>query len=277
MQISSMGYFVFTLPLEVRGRYRTKKRLTKLGHDIQELLKSFGFKRGLRRWHWFGDIAKNGLRGEVVFHPHLNVLLDGGYVSEAKLEAIKRAYAQLLSVSVVDMNYRYTNKPGKIIHHLKYITRATFRDYSWDMDMAMELRGFRNMVVWGRGQWDSQAAWSLSDLRGEAKAEVDGLDLSAIQALVEKRCPVCGEALVWGEALPIGILNMLEKKSLGAGYWRLSDIPPPPPSLPDSVKQRLCSLELKHRAEVKAASERAEAEARQEAEYQAHFWQDIQN
>jgi len=70
-QFSSMGYFVFTMPEELRAKYRLKTSkvmvrdgkeiivwthpLAKLSHDIQELLKSFGFSRGLRRWHYFGD------------------------------------------------------------------------------------------------------------------------------------------------------------------------------------------------------------------------------
>ncbi|GAI57357.1 unnamed protein product, partial [marine sediment metagenome] len=64
-----------------------------------------------------------------------------------------------------------------MVHTLKYVARATFRDYEWDIDMALELRGFRNMVVWGCGLWNGEAAWSLSDLKGKAKAEVEGLDI----------------------------------------------------------------------------------------------------
>ncbi|MBA7537916.1 hypothetical protein ES705_30188 [subsurface metagenome] len=263
-QLGTMGYFVFTIPEALRANYRTKKALAALGHKIQELLKSYGYPRGLRRWHFFGDKSTK-------WHPHLNCLVDGGFVSPAKLDALKSAYARLLGADVVDVNYRYRLTPGKMVHTLKYVTRATFRDYDWDLEMALELWGFRNMVVWGRGQWDGEAVWSLSDLGGEAKAEVEGLDIEAINSLVSGVCPVCGLALTWGEALPIGLLDMVDKQSLGAGYWRLADIPPPP-ELPDDVKQRLYWLELLHRAEVQVAVARAEAEARAKAaEYQG-WW-----
>ncbi len=268
-QMGQLGYFVFTIPEELRAKYRTKKALSKLGHRVQELLKAFGYSRGLRRWHWFGDKSTK-------YHPHLNCLVDGGFVSPAKLDAIKRGYATLLGADVVDVNYRYRLSPGKMVHSLKYVTRATFRDYELDLGMALELRGFRNMVVWGRGQWDDEPSWSLADLGGEARAEVEGLDIQAIESLAAGVCPVCGEALTWGEALPIGLLNMIDKRSLGAGYYRLADNKSPPP-VADDVKQRLYWMELVHRAEVKVAIERAEAEARAEAVESQGWWADLLN
>jgi rRNA maturation protein Nop10 len=270
-QLGVMGYFVFTIPQELRSKYRAKKALSKLGHQVQELLKAFGYSRGLRRWHWFGDKSTK-------WHPHLNCLVDGGFVSPAKLDAIKRGYASLLGADVVDVNYRYRLSPGKMVHSLKYVTRSTFRDYAWDLEMALELRGFRNMVVWGRGQWDGEAAWSLADLGGEARAEVEDLDIEAIEALAEKRCPVCGERIEWEEALPIGLLDMVDKRSLGAGYWRLADNKSPPVGDKYHPKYSLLGYlaNIKH-CRLEAAKKRAEAEAAIEADYQTAFWRDILN
>lgn len=220
LQLESMGYFVFTLPESIRYRYRNKRSLAKLGHDVQELLKSYGYTRGLRRWHFFGDKSTK-------WHPHLNCLVDGGYCSAAVLDKIKASYAWLLGVDTVDVNYHYRRSPGRMVHTLKYVTRATFRDYEWDVEMALELRGFRNMVVWGRGQWDDKPAWSLEDLQGETKAEIKEVDIMAIDKLAARVCPVCGKPIKWGKALPIGLLDMVDKHSLGAGYWRvLPDVPP---------------------------------------------------
>ncbi|MBA7545927.1 hypothetical protein ES705_38309 [subsurface metagenome] len=269
LQIESLGYFVFTIPPELRAKYRTKVSLSKLGHQVQEILKSYGYSRGLRRWHWFGDKSTK-------WHPHLNCLVDGGYRHPQVLATIKLAYANLLNTEVVDVNYRYRLSPGKMVHSLKYVTRATFKDYAWDIEMALELRGFRNMVVWGRSQWDGEACWSLADLGGKAKAEVEGLDIQAIEDLAAGVCPVCGKELTWGEALPIGLLAMVDKQPLGAGYYRLADNKSPPP-VADEVKMRLYWLELIHRAKVKVAAGRAEAEARAEAaEYQG-WWDSLLN
>ena len=63
---------------------------------------------------------------------------------------------------------------------------------------------------------------------------------------------------MWCEALPIGLLNMVEKQPLLAGYYRLADIPPPW-GLLDDCKQRLHWLGLAHRVEVRIAVERVHA------------------
>ncbi len=350
----SLGYFVFTIPEAQRAKYKTKKALADLGHQVQELLKSWGYLRGLRRWHFFGDYAgliggrevnlgelrisylkafnrlietfakmngfdlvlnpnkatifwrnPGGQHSSVIArlvadfaktyglhlkpyssikpNPHLNSLVGGEcgpYIPPRVLATIKLEYAGLVyGIPVkelgeshpIDVKYRYRLSPGKMVHALKYVTRATFRDYTWDLDMAMELRGFRNMVVWGRGEWGDEPAWSLGDLGGKARAAVEDLDIRAIESIVAGVCPVCGEALTWGEALPIGLLDMVDKQSLGAGYYSLGDLPPPPVQ-PADVKFRLYALELAHRVEVRQSVARAEAEARAEAgEYQG-WW-----
>ncbi|GAI44522.1 unnamed protein product, partial [marine sediment metagenome] len=132
------------------------------------------------------------------------------------LATIKLEYASLVygipvkelnEDTPIDVNYHYRLSPGKMVHTLKYVTRATFRDYTWDLDMAMELRGFRNMVVWGRPdkvdkntgeiavrEWrlsGVDVAWSLADLGGKAREVVEDLDIRAIESLVAGVCPVC--------------------------------------------------------------------------------------
>jgi rRNA maturation protein Nop10 len=268
-QVESLGYLVFTIPEGLRMNYRTKKAMAGIGTDVQELLKKCGFIRGLRRWHFFGDKSKK-------YNPHLNCLVDGGYITEAKLDAIKAGYARLLGVEMADVNYRYFTSPGKMVHTLRYVTRATFLDYEWDIEMAMELRGFRNMVVWGRGQWECEPVWSLTDLKGKAKAEVEGLDIKAIGALADKICPVCGEGVVWSGALPVGLLNLVDKKSLGAGYYRLADARASP-GLPDDIKRRIYWLEVVHRVKVQDDIKARHAEALAEAECQAVLWKSILN
>jgi rRNA maturation protein Nop10 len=218
-QMKTIGYFVFTIPEELRAKYRTKKALGQLGHDTQELLKSYGYRRGLRRYHWFGDKSTK-------WHPHLNIMVDGGFISPQELEVIKTAYANILGVNMADVNYHYRTTPGQMVHTLKYVTRATFKNCEWDGEMTMELYNFRNNVAWGK--WDDSPAWSLEDLHGKARKDVAGLDVHAIESLGSGVCPECGEPIKWGHAMPMGLLDMVEKQSLGAGYWRiLPDIPPP--------------------------------------------------
>jgi len=268
-QIRTMGYFVFTIPEELRAKYRTKKALSRLGHQVQELLKSCGYSRGLRRWHFFGEKSTR-------WHPHLDVLVDGGYLAPGKLDLIKIAYAGVLGCQVVDVNYRYRKSPGEKVHSLKYVTRATFRDYSWDPRMALELRGFRNQLWWGSGKWEQEPAWSLDDLQDPTKEDVAELDSRAVESLESGICPSCGLPIDWERVQPISTLAAQEKRSLGAGYWELPRVRPPP-ELPAAVRQRLYWMELQHRVEVQLAQEKAEAEAGFEAEACQGWWADLIN
>ncbi|MBA7704568.1 hypothetical protein ES703_113384 [subsurface metagenome] len=217
-----MGSFVFTIPEELRSKFRTKGALSRLGHQVQELLRSYGYSRGLRRFHFFGDKSTK-------WHPHLNVLVDGGYLSPQKLDKIKAAYAGILGCQVVDVNYQYRPSPGEMVHSLKYVTRATFRDYSWDPRMALELRGFRNQLWWGSRLWDQEPAWSLDDLQGPGKEDLGELDSRAVESLESGICPRCGKPLDWSKVMPISVLEAQERKrSLGAGYWELEPVRAPP-------------------------------------------------
>ena len=134
------------------------------------------------------------------------------------------------------------------------------------------------MVVWGRGQWTGAQQWSLADLGGEARAAVEGLDIEAIESLAAGVCPVCGSALVWGEALPVGLLAMVDKQPLGAGYYRLADIRPPPAQ--DKFRPRYSLLgyllNVKH-YKLELAGKRAEGEALREAQEQQGWWSGLLN
>jgi len=249
MQMSSMGYFIFTLPLQVRYRYRTQESLASLGRDIDKLLKSFGYLRSLRRWHWFGETGEE-------YHPHLNVLVDGGFIPLSKLDEIKAAYAQLLGVSVADVNYHYRTSPGRMLHTLSYMTRATFLDYHWDDYWAHEVKGFRNMVVSGRGLWQMPPAWTLSQVEGKYQAELEGIDLEAIASLVQKKCPVCGQPVVWKQVLPFGLLKLVDKECYGAGYYRIVERAPPA-RLSWTIRERLRILKEKTDIMLRASSQEA--------------------
>jgi hypothetical protein len=211
-----MGYLVFTLPEEVRGRFRSKARLNELtkrvtGGDksqhIEGMLKGMGFERGLARWHWFGETPGK-------WHPHLNVIIEAGHLSKPMLLSIQRAWAGILGVDVAVVNYSYTSVVPKMVHTLKYVTRATFRDYTWDERMAGALYNFRNMRSWGK--WDGPALWELEE------ADKELLPIASLEAGL---CPECGAPVSWFPARDIawlqGWVTAGQAKPLGAGYWAL--------------------------------------------------------
>ncbi|MBA7651898.1 hypothetical protein ES703_59727 [subsurface metagenome] len=233
MQMQGVGYLVFTIPLELRGRYRKRVRrevkvkgelkvrwvhpLADLGHAVQEMLKAQGFSRGLRRWHFFGDES-------TTFHPHLNVLVDGGHIRKAQLRALKREYAALLGVDPVRLAsknpwYGYRESPAEMVFTLEYGTRATFTDWRWDVGLALELYRFRNQVWWGSRRWDGEACWSMDAV--EAGQDLNALAVASLESGV---CPKCGKPVEWSRALRIEVLETLESRPLGAGYYELESI-----------------------------------------------------
>ncbi|MFC1980810.1 hypothetical protein ACFLVN_01000 [Chloroflexota bacterium] len=84
------------------------------------------FERGLSRWHWFGEVCVNqrGRKCKLAGHrcpkvkcddfinsgkwnPHLNVLVEGGYIDPAKLKEIKSALRTALNVPDLIVNYSF--------------------------------------------------------------------------------------------------------------------------------------------------------------------------
>ncbi|GAI61817.1 unnamed protein product, partial [marine sediment metagenome] len=87
MQIRPMTYIVITFPVEVRPLVRGKAVLALEGRKVRGLLRKRGYRKVYTRWHFFGDTPG-------VYHPHLNVLCDGGDKSPRELadekDAIRR-------------------------------------------------------------------------------------------------------------------------------------------------------------------------------------------
>ncbi len=283
-QIKSMGYLVFTVPEGLRDNFRTKNSLSEFENGVSNILKDEGYDRQLRRIHFFGDTCIHAIKGvcEISgqkcpkdhadnckdfvnngkWHPHLNVLFEGAWISRKKLRRINRKFANKIHAKgEVVVSYEYTDKPGKMIHILKYVTRATFHDYHWDEKMAMEIRRWRNMRVTGqqdkrdkitgevieKREWrdyrdpkgriildDKDAAWSMDDLDIEEKEELENIDIDAIMSLGSGLCPGIEEECCencnhrelqkWSQALPLILLKDEDKTAYGAGYYLLNRI-----------------------------------------------------
>jgi hypothetical protein len=219
-QIKSLGYYVATLPREVRDAYRSKAALGELGVSIKRLFRREGYKRGLRRWHFFGDKSLD-------FHPHLNILVDGGLVPPEKLERLRRGLARILGVSVdrINLHYQFYTKPAQIVHKVKYVTRATFLDWRWDEDLARELVGFRNTRTWGK--WDDESAWSLADLESSGDAE-SCEEVRRIESLEKGVCPHCQTKITWGgDPVRMGpIRSGVGWDPIGGGYYQAREYAP---------------------------------------------------
>lgn len=214
-QVKHLGYFVIEFPDDyryLRGWVRSKKALQIATSRVVGVLggeRSHGkrrgghFPRGLVRWHWFGDKAIGK------WNPHINVLVDSGFLSPGELEAIKGKLRKALLCPKLIVNYEYTDEVGKMAHILKYVTRSTFRNESWDDKMAHELWNFRNIRWWGN--WDEPKVWNSEDEK--------------ISELESGCCPKCHEKIEWSKPMNrFWLYTEPNVKEIGAGYYELNDI-----------------------------------------------------
>lgn len=249
-EFSTLGYWVIELPEDLRVLARDCDVLSRLGVAAMKVLKGFGYCRGLRRWHWFNDPVcpcgcwesvdgkRIGLklredeRGwycvgcggrfsveevAVVFNPHLNVLVEGSYrqdLGEIK-EELRRAWGRVLGVGEADwsriiVNYSYTDKPGRMVHRVKYVTRATARCVEWDEEFVNMVNGFRNSQTWGR--FAGVKKWELEDGEG----------LSMVVSLEQGCCPRCGGKIRWYGVVDASLVAGAEE--LGGGYLWLDSV-----------------------------------------------------
>ncbi|MBA7671597.1 hypothetical protein ES703_79756 [subsurface metagenome] len=201
-----MGYLVITFPEGQRPR--TKKALSRIGTLITEALIRRGYKRGLRRWHFFGEKSN-------AWHPHLNFLFESGYLDDEKLESIKKLIREILGLDNAVIYYQYSQAVNKKIHWIKYVSRPTFLKKKWDVAMAVELHNFRNSVSWGK--WADKDKWSFpagTEKTLGYRAKIGG-----------GICPACDSKIEWSR--PVKIDELFEKgfDEIWPGIWQ--ERPPP--------------------------------------------------
>lgn len=190
-QMRSMGYLVVTFPPAFRAELRTKTGLSDAAKRVTNLLRSLGFSRGLRRWHFFGDES-------TTYHPHLNYLLDSGRITKAKLESIKVFLLAEFGFDCV-IHYQYTTVPAKMMHLLKYVTRPTFLQREWDHELADALYNCR--ITWAWGKWDTPVQWAMDSARPDVTPQA--------QAVLRGTCPHCGGELAWARGVTLAAVLKL--------------------------------------------------------------------
>ncbi|MBA7577175.1 hypothetical protein ES708_19021 [subsurface metagenome] len=219
LQICPMTYIVVTFPVEVRPLMRSKATLALLGKRLRGLLRKRGYQKVYTRWHFFGDTPG-------VYHPHLNVLCDGGGMSPKQLadekDAIRhkllpRSMAKLIDKDLV-VHYAYSQDEKRMMHWTKYVTKATFLEREWDDQLASMLYGFHNGCF--AGTWGDAPKWKLT---GTDKK------FNALARLGEGRHPESGEPVVWDKKpLPWALVLIDSPIHLGAWWYSLPPTRPPP-------------------------------------------------
>lgn len=266
-QLEMVGYLVIEYPDRYRKikelsyskdglRYSTDKIIEVIaGKRMGRRGRVGGFaKRGLLRWHWYGDICVNAQKNKCKFtgktcpkarcdkfvnngkwNPHANVLIDADYIPWAELRELKSALKQALGCPDLIVNYSYVATPAQIYHKLEYVTRPTFLKYSWNTRMANELGrtwdyenektigAFINSRYWGK--WDDAPAWEPTE---QIKEEAEQLASKEINSIGSGICPKCFKPLKkWRKPVNIRWLDIWGAVELGnTGYYTIpSSIP----------------------------------------------------
>ncbi len=232
-QLTTAGRLVITVPPELRHRYRGRYALAGLGRAVRRSLReTHGFKRGLMGWHFFGEHAgvdespsgvDDATLNPPVYHPHMDIVLDAGYLGPSRLAAIKASVALILKVNVKRVNayYSYSHDPRKIVHFVNYSCRPTFLCHEWDKMLAHLLKGFRARQAWG--VWGDPPAWGLES--GDKETPV-----GAVVVLMAHHCPTCGATIKWVNK-PVDD-KKYQWADLGAGFYERVGLVTPGPGPP---------------------------------------------
>ncbi|MBA7626882.1 hypothetical protein ES703_34340 [subsurface metagenome] len=205
--MDTVGYGVFEVPLVARKDFESVDRLRKARRYIHRLLIREFKSRGVSRWHFYGDGKIAEFTSELQFehyHPHLNVLIDHGFIGKKQLKRIRRLWSQWVYrqcgkryYKTAPVYYRYNKAPGKRWHLIRYITRSTFKELNEaNRHIAHDLFGFNNTSWFGTFNASDKAkgrerfeAW-VTRLPQSSKRSV--VEVAAQEAFTNGLCPICG-------------------------------------------------------------------------------------
>ena len=263
MAMQSFGYFVFTIPEEMRKYFEEKEHLSRLRTHLRRRLKKvYPGIRALTRFHFFSE------KNLTKYHPHLNIMIENfERLPKEELEGIKQDYKNFLEGETgikiektktnleakVDVYYHYYSQEGfkkkylkkhqkltdqqaekiykkSLFDMVKYITRPTFLVYQ--KELAGKLKSFRNSSNWGRFP-----EMSYEECEGMAKKRELFCDVSKELILIEGgSCPHCAGDVRWFKELSSGALSFYGEE-IGNGYYHL------PVKIRSSPKLKLPSQE----------------------------------
>ena len=216
-----VGYFVITCPDEERLEWASQERLREITRYVKRLLKrELGKVKGVMRWHWAGEKNKK-------WYPHLNILINFGYIEKEELERIKKLIEEKIKVKVV--YYHYAKNINKVLHWWRYIARPTFLLQS---EVSYEVvKNMKNVIWFGFGKRQEE----YEKMTGEEFLEMaykmfkegyfQNIKELARFIVTHNRCIFCGEKLKWKKISIKNIKNVKignennDWKSIGWGIF----------------------------------------------------------
>jgi len=226
--LNEVGYLVITVPPECKQEFRDQINLSAYRRAIVRYLKRSGYDKGLSRWHWLGDCRT--CKGDGcdkcrytgagrTFHPHLNIVIEHGYMKPAELRGLKGFCTKWCKNNLlggadpdnsVVCHYQFTDKPEKKTHILRYVTRSTLRHADF-FKLRKQLHGYRTSHSWGKFDPPDQP------------------NTSELVALEKGVCPCCGGRVEWQDFISTAYWRSQPYEVMEGGYYKLKDRPDPPP------------------------------------------------
>lgn len=215
-QMVTIGYFVVTIPMDLRYKYRSMAELSKWGTDIKKVFQRH-FGRGLRRFHFFGE-CKQHPDGDCLctrpWNPHLNIYVDAAYITPELLTQIRQEVADVLHIPLERSNvyYGYRQTVKEKLHAINYGLRPTFLDPYWDEEMAVNIKGLRNMQRWGK--WDGDPVWAVP-------LDDESVPNAYVLAIGGGHCPYpdCGHEIKWHKGIVSARVMRENWAAIGKGYY----------------------------------------------------------
>ena len=218
-QIEVMGKWVFRPPDELQPLLRTKAQRALFAKKVADAVIEIGYARLIWYKHDFGE-------GSPKYAFHLEVIVDGGYLSNEQLDVLKRKLRRLIYPrwairewgDKLDVWYGYYQTTAEKMHALTYATHPTFTNIDWDRALARGLNGERYSGY--RGNWKQPAKWKLTE---------NDRHLECLATLEKGDCPICGKPIKWDKPLTPFVLVLAEDGvEITSSYYALPSIRPPP-------------------------------------------------
>ena len=148
LEKSALNYLIITIPPQLRPNFNSKEALNDFRTYWRRKLKREGFTRGIMRYHWAGE---DGYK----FHPHLNILMPGGFLKpkilakwRAELAVWFSQYCGTANLPKSNIYTAYTTNEDKAKHWVSYVTRGTQVKYNkWSAETII---GYRNTSIFGK-------------------------------------------------------------------------------------------------------------------------------
>lgn len=147
LSFSELQYLIITIPPAIRSIFNDKIALNDFRTYWRRKLKREGYSKGVMRYHWAGDDG-------FLWHPHLNILLPGGFIPKKTLAKWRselaiwfKSYCGTSYYPKANIYSAYTDCQEKGKHWVNYVFRGTQASYNkWT---AETIKGYRNTSVFG--------------------------------------------------------------------------------------------------------------------------------